>query len=217
MFGGTTMGLSNPVNISETWIWDGHTWRQVHPAQSPPAMNGPVMAYDPALRVIVLFGNGQTWTWDGGTWNQLHPQLSPPAAMDGYQKGLAYHAATQTLMLFGNQSSGGTATSETWTFDGSIWTRHPESTGTAPTGILPSMAADDARGTVVLVDEHGETWIWDGRSWSQKHPSASPPARQQEAMAYDAGRQVVVLFGGYHKPFMADTWTWDGSTWTQRT
>jgi hypothetical protein len=218
MFGGNTVGASGPVDISDTWIWDGRTWRQLHPAQSPPAMNGPVMAYDPALRVIVLFGNGETWTWDGSTWNQLHPQMSPPAAMDGYQKALAYHAATQTLLLFGNQQPlGGTVTSETWTFDGSTWTRHAESSGTAPTGILPSMAADDATGTVVLVDEQGTTWIWDGQSWSQRHPSTSPPPRQQEAMAYDSDRHVVVLFGGYHKPFVADTWTWDGSTWTQRT
>ena len=217
MFGGSSVtGGNAPVGENDTWIWDGRTWRQLHPAQRPPAMNGPVMAYDRALSAIVLFGNGETWTWDGSTWKQLHPQGSP-LAMAGYQKGLAYHAVTQTLLLFGNQVSGGAPISETWTFDGSTWARHPASSGSAPSGILPSMAADDARGTVVLVDEQGETWTWDGRTWSQQHPSSSPPPRAQEVMAYDADRQVVVLFGGYHKPLVADTWIWDGSTWTRRT
>jgi hypothetical protein len=42
----------------------------------------------------------------------------------------------------------------------------------------------------------------------------SIPGRGGHAMAFDAARQRVVLFGGYG---LADTWEWDGATWTQRT
>lgn len=45
---------------------------------------------------------------------------------------------------------------------------------------------------------------------------ASPVARDGAAMAYDAARQRVVLFGGSDgATLFNDTWTWDGNLWTQ--
>jgi hypothetical protein len=42
-----------------------------------------------------------------------------------------------------------------------------------------------------------------------------PPARTSPALAYDASKQVIVMFGGSdHGIAMNDTWTWDGTTWT---
>jgi hypothetical protein len=36
-------------------------------------------------------------------------------------------------------------------------------------------------------------------------------------MAYDLGRQRVVLFGGWNGTSnVSDTWEWDGSNWTRR-
>jgi hypothetical protein len=32
--------------------------------------------------------------------------------------------------------------------------------------------------------------------WSQRTPAVSPPARDRHALAYDAARQRVILFGG---------------------
>src|SRR5947208_1517520 len=44
-----------------------------------------------------------------------------------------------------------------------------------------------------------------------------PPARAGMGMAYDAGREEVVLFGGAGADgtHLGDTWVWDGTTWTQ--
>ncbi|TMB92914.1 MAG: hypothetical protein E6J45_01185 [Chloroflexi bacterium] len=45
--------------------------------------------------------------------------------------------------------------------------------------------------------------------------TAAPSARMGAAMAYDAARETVVLFGGEgSRGALADTWTWDGSGWT---
>ena len=46
---------------------------------------------------------------------------------------------------------------------------------------------------------------------------SSPPARNQQTMAYDPELGVVVLFGGTESngEGFQDTWTWDGTTWTQ--
>jgi hypothetical protein len=42
----------------------------------------------------------------------------------------------------------------------------------------------------------GDTWTWDGSTWTQQHPVPSPSARTDASMAYDAATGTVVLFGG---------------------
>jgi hypothetical protein len=64
-----------------------------------------------------------------------------------------------------------------------------------------------------------DTWEWNGVDWQNVTPASSPPARIGHVMAYDATRNVTVLFGGAADPFappqLTDTWEWDGTTWTQ--
>ncbi|MFN5946387.1 MAG: right-handed parallel beta-helix repeat-containing protein, partial [Phycisphaerae bacterium] len=53
--------------------------------------------------------------------------------------------------------------------------------------------------------------------WAERAPSASPSARRNHAMAFDAARGVTVLFGGFGDiGLVADTWEWNGTDWTQR-
>ncbi|MEZ5966079.1 MAG: hypothetical protein R3F56_19745 [Planctomycetota bacterium] len=64
-----------------------------------------------------------------------------------------------------------------------------------------------------------DTWEWDGVNWTERTPTARPPARSGHALAFDCARRVAVLFGGRDAAGdeFADTWTWDGTTWTQAT
>jgi hypothetical protein len=64
---------------SETWEWDGTSWRRDHPLHQPPARLGPAVQYDSRARRVVLYG-GQTtpvaplsdvWAWDGSDWSLL--------------------------------------------------------------------------------------------------------------------------------------------------
>jgi hypothetical protein len=91
-------------------------------------------------------------------------------------------------------------------------------------GDRPNAAAvfAHARGVTVLFgrgpDATGsypaDTWLYDGSTWTQASPTASPPGRGAHAMAYDFVRNRVVLFGGSGLAgAMDDTWEWDGSTW----
>jgi hypothetical protein len=52
--------------------------------------------------------------------------------------------------------------------------------------------------------------------WVQKQ-DIGPKPRVGHAMAYDASRSRVVLFGGYSSgpELFNDTWEWDGENWTQ--
>lgn len=98
------------------------------------------------------------------------------------------------------------------------------------TGIeFASMAYDIARRRIVLFGglpniQDGsctsDTWEWDGQSWA--HLSGGlPAARLGAAMAYDSGRNRMVLFGGSGDCFgggqlLGDTWERSpDATWTQ--
>jgi len=228
------------VVLGQTWIWNGSTWTQAHPAKSPPALADVSLAYDASSRQVVLFGGrnaqnkvmAQTWTWNGSTWTQAHPAKSPPALAD---VSLAYDASSRQVVLFGGYGQSvsvsgdlaslmtGPPSGQTWTWNGSTWTQaHPAKS--PPPLFGGSTAYDTVTRQVVLfggINNNGligNTWIWNGSTWAQAHPAKSPPARMDASMAYDASSRQVVLFGGstYGGSFLNDTWTWNGSTWTQQ-
>jgi N-acetylneuraminic acid mutarotase len=59
----------------------------------------------------------------------------------------------------------------------------------------------------------GDTWTWDGSSWTDANPSG-PPARSSAAIASLGGK--AVLFGGAGASgALDDTWTWDGASWSK--
>jgi hypothetical protein len=187
------------------------------------------MVYDAANGTVVLFGStshrpDQTWTWDGSTWTRQSPATSPPAQAGA---SMAYDAATRTVVLFGGNNAHGYLHG-TWTWDGSTWTRQSPATS-PPARSDATMAYDAATGTVVLFGGYkydrrlhtlGDTWTWDGSTWTRQSPATSPGARWAASMDYDAATGTVILFGGdHHLPIrhsLADTWAWDGSTWTEQ-
>ncbi|MGD0281882.1 MAG: BACON domain-containing carbohydrate-binding protein [Dissulfurispiraceae bacterium] len=63
-----------------------------------------------------------------------------------------------------------------------------------------------------------DTWGWNGTAWLNKVPAHNPGNRAGHAMAYDAARDQIVLFGGYDYTagaYSDSTWIWNGMDWTQ--
>ena len=134
LFGGCSNNSDTCTYLNDTWTWDGTTWTQQFPAQSPsPRVAN--MAYDAATKNVVLFGGtdsysggllGDTWIWNGvaKTWTQQNPSASPAPRL----APVAYDAATQMVVLFGGgiehpPGSGGTAFGDTWNWNGTAWTQ----------------------------------------------------------------------------------------------
>lgn len=77
----------------------------------------------------------------------------------------------------------------------------------------------------MVVPPYGETtmatWVWSGGAWTRKLPAVSPTALTQTALAYDAARKVVLLFGGTRAgttfPDTNELWSYDGTTWARLT
>lgn len=85
------------------------------------------------------------------------------------------------------------------------------------------MAYDAARGRIMLFGGSDgsvyllDTWQFDGVTWTQVMSRNVPSPRMDAALAYDAARNLAVLFGGRahpNSPF-GDTWEFDGSNWAR--
>src|SRR5262249_21706004 len=79
------------------------------------------------------------------------------------------------------------------------------------------MAYDFARAQVVMfggasggVTALGDTWSWDGSTWTPL-PGTQPPAATRTALAYDYQQQATVQFGGHLS--LGQTWLFDGTSW----
>jgi hypothetical protein len=166
------------------------------------------IAHNTATHEFILFGGwgsrtmDDTWVWRE-RWMQQTPTRHPEPRT---QSAMAYDAERGEVVLFGgiDQVSHRT-TSTSW----AIVVKDPH------TRYLD-------KGGNVLGNEvaYRDTWIWDGRDWTQRDPARMPPARWGHVMAYDAARKQIVLFGGIDdsdRRLLNDTWVWDGSIWEQKT
>jgi hypothetical protein len=217
----TYSGSGNSGYLSETATWDGKNWTPVSTATQPTARRDFGMAYDSVRERVVTYGGNtgssinQTAEWDGTDWTIRSPANNPG---NRTQHAMVYDAARQRVLMYGGQNLN-TNNGQTWEWDGTNWVNKAPST--APSARRsPAMAYDAARQRVVLFGgntgagtptPNGQTWEWDGSNWSQKTPPVAPSARYGHAMAYDAERQRVVLFGG--SAGNDETWEWDGANW----
>jgi hypothetical protein len=74
--------------------------------------------------------------------------------------------------------------------------------------------ANSAYGPIAL----GDTWTWNGTTWTHQSPVHVPPARSFTQMAFDQQTGQLLMFGGVSPAIaadLADTWTWTGSDWHQ--
>jgi hypothetical protein len=199
-------------------------WVQLTPATHPSARSGIAIAYDPVLGRTVLFGGlntGDTWTWNGTNWLQTFPTHTPPSRRT---HGLASRPGSGRLVLFGGWD-GFSDLGDTWEYDGSDWIQlQPAHQPPARHNI--QLTLDPTNGMILLFGGGGgpfsvglgDTWHWDGNDWTQRNPTASPPARFGYAISQDVVRGRVVLWGGHNNMGgvdFTDTWTWDGATWLQ--
>jgi hypothetical protein len=75
------------------------------------------------------------------------------------------------------------------------------------------MADDPARQRVLMFGGNtygtlnGETWQWDGASWTLS-PVPGPTPRHAHSMTYDAARDIIVLYGGSTRSDGGETWLW---------
>jgi hypothetical protein len=207
LFGGIGVGQAA---LQDTWAWNGRTWRQLHTAQAPAygySWQAPQMAYDPISRRVIIYGftedyKPQMWAWNGSDWTQLSTSgfMNPGESI--------YDDGNRLLTVAtGRQPVNGRFVFQTWSWTGSNWAV-VETPFTPAIDSITSSAYDASRGELVVVN--GDTWTWDGFSWSRRHPSKQPPTGY---MAYVPGLREVVSFGDVLSDSDNQSWAWDGKDW----
>ncbi len=210
------------------------TWLQLSPATSPPARHAHAMAYDSVHKQVVLFAGvddagtsvlGDTWVFDGYTWLQRTPAHSPSPR---FWHAMTFDSARGLVVLFGGRSVGAEY-DDVWEWNGTDWTE------VTVVGLSPlarathGMAYDSTRQKHVIFGGYsatyqqslGDTWEYDGAShtWSPQS-FGGPSPRIEIALAFDAARNVTLLYGGRDdsNAYLRDTWTWDGvaGVWTKK-
>ena len=186
-------------------------------------------AYDEVrLRAVELGGAASgviasdTIEWNGNAWVSLaNGYIAPEPRAAG---AAVFDAELGKVMMFGG-NDGASTLADTWLWDGEHWT--DVTTPDAPTPRFGhAMAYDAAHHGVLLFGgladatsgDAGDTWWWDGTSWTQVGTTGDQPwPRSFAAMGYDPVREQVVLYGGAQHGStvtpLDDTWTWDGQQW----
>jgi hypothetical protein len=142
---------------------------------------------------------GSAWAWTA-----VSPTVSPGPLTGA---SAAFDPALGAVVLFGG-STGTTTSAATyeWTMSGTTGNWNAVSTATAPPGVSgAAMTYDPSNtpGTLVLyggTESDGtisnSTYTFDGSTWTQLSPAASPPPLTGAAMAYDPQAGVDIRVGG---------------------
>ncbi|HEY3725498.1 MAG TPA: hypothetical protein VGN59_19260, partial [Acidimicrobiia bacterium] len=108
-------GIDMTGTPTDTWTWDGATWTEQHPRESP-RLSGVAIATDPAQGRVLMFGGNnisafvdETWTWEGTTWLRQPVPTSPPPRVEATMAPDAHGR----VVLFGGLVADGLA-NDTW-------------------------------------------------------------------------------------------------------
>lgn len=205
-------------------------WTNLQPPVSPPYRSMEGLAFDATTGFVVMFGGsdttgllGDTWAFLGSTWLQQAPATSPTARTN---MQLAQSPTAARVVLFGGAVGPGAVDAATWEYDvgATNWIDMTPLLGPSPAARQhANLVYDSQRGRTVLFGGtngtsssfFGDTWEWNGSTWTNTTPPVSPTSRAWHSMTYDSVRGRTVLFGGYNGSQLGDTWEWDGVTWTQ--
>ena len=221
LYGGTT----GPAQY-DTWSWDGVSWTDVTPASGPSAVNpGRSMAYVSTSSTVVLYDQmGQdTWIWDGASWTDATPTTgNPPARRGG---SIVYDESVGRILLVGGEdaSNPGLYLRDTWSWSGREWS-DVTNIAVRPGGRSGGQLIYDSvrRRVLFFGGSFGpsvsnqtyltDLWEWKVGAWRLSTPSGTQPTgRWQFGLAFDGGRDQLVLFGGlrYVAPYevrVDETW-----------
>lgn len=243
MFGGAG---GNSLALDDIWTFDFNslTWERKYSSYQPTARLRHSMVYDSESDVIISFG-GTEVTYENGpmidddvTWaydmNANHwRQMSPITQTEGNEVMMAFDSESNMTIIFGGRDmtpSVRLSKMDTWAYDASTDSYFNMSPIVTPAiKSMGDMVYDSQSDVCVMfggledpmaATPTAETWLYDFNSntWTNASPSAAPPVRYVNRMAYDSKSDRTILFGGYDGSLLlGDTWAYDveSNTWEE--
>jgi hypothetical protein len=233
-----TVGDSHSI----TWTFGHGVWTNVSGSlrTPPPYIGGGGMAYDPAIRAVVLLGeanadyNWQTWAFSADQWTNESTAPAPSAPLtsligwDVTQNALVFVSWNDQQFL-SNRS--GVYCSGTWLYRASGWNRTSLPTP-CDEGLGSVMAFDQGSNEMVLLGTGGSancnaipcnaTWFLGPAGWNYRSLQPNPPMTFPglSSMSYDAADGYLVVYGGRTiqgttTQLTDRTWTYQNATWAE--
>ena len=222
MFGGRSGGRATEVEAT-LWAWDGERWKALA-SDGPTRRSAPVLVCVPGDSSALLYGGyartsiADTWIWRRNAWVRADSGAFPARA----HAAAAYDPVRRTVLLFGGFLDGARApTAETFEWNGREW-RKLDVVG--PGARYAHAMTTDLAGRRILLhggmsgfgDDNqvlGDTWSWDGTSWS-KLADDGPAVAADRSLQTSARGSTTVIGGGAAVGF--GLWDLTGSAWRQR-
>jgi hypothetical protein len=208
-----------------TLIWSGHGWHLAKGSAPTGVVN--FVVFDPDTNQLLALASPDdnasftTWLWTTKGWQRLPGAATVPAFP--YPVGnVTYDGDTRQLLYVGwVPGHDRHFVMEAWT--GRTWVQLHPTLAPSYSLDLDGFAYDSATHQVVLYedpfppkDSVNETWIWNGGSWAEAHPGASPPSTDLSSLGFDPASKQLLLFGGSGvNGALSDTWDWTGKTWVK--
>ena len=192
-------------------------WLPLPTATAPAATLGHRVAYDPASqRTFALFGQPLTGAvsssmWDGANWAPCTTQVTGGGfLLVSRDHALATETSSGGLLMFGGWRPGfGIGGGTPIVLDGT-WRIATSATGVLQFTQLAPATRPAARQGAAMVRTHqgvllfgggavsglaqfGDTWLWNGTTWTPIATPTVPPARLGH-LAFDTSRQVLALY-----------------------
>ncbi|MGB8295883.1 MAG: kelch repeat-containing protein [Polyangia bacterium] len=251
VFGGRpTADNATVMAFQDLWEWNPATgvWTNRAPAGDQPSpREGASMVFDSVRNNLVIYGGRmltrdgyidypELWEWNPATGAFSNRSSSSKGPGNRSDQAMVFEKSTGKVLLFGNSTTDGVS-GDTWEWDPAQgkWTQLTPAS--APSARSDSALVWDSQRNVAVLfggmeQAQGglsgvpkqDTWEWDPatQNWTNRTIAGpTPSARYGHAMAYDPGRGVTVLVGGWDIDTgnaLADVWEWEPTTgaWTQR-
>lgn len=210
-------GRAQTTDLNDTWVYANNDWSQITTSDAPSPRSLPGAAYDRVRDRVVLFGgalttiaptNGaqtvtnyyDTWEFDGTNWTRVSdngPNVVRPLLVFD-------EAHNQTLMIAEDVNFAPAM----YAYDAAAHVWNEIKPATMPPCVNQSgVAYERSGGTVLLVGgvcvtptfsspTVEDAWRWDGTTWTKVTTKISIVRVSNQAIAYDAARNVTNEFGG---------------------
>ena len=239
-------GFGSSDRLGDTWTYDieENQWTRLSTETRPPNRSDAAITYDPENEIVVMFGGyglnddimDDTWVFEFSEmdWIEMDPSNRP---LEQYGGQMVYDSANGMLLMYPghwNLMSGDTMVSHG--YGGQIWVYSYEEDNWTELETSPkprgrywfSLAYDSSDGVLVLFggsvgggNQVSDTWKYDysTNTWTEIETQTHPANRANSYMAYDASRDIIVLFGGslFGQVTYDDTWILDmeSGSWSE--
>lgn len=203
--------------LTDTWEWDGTDWS----LSATSGLQGHGFAelfYDSQMHHVIGLDDF-IWQWDGTTWTRVATVTSPRLLA-----AASYDSDRSRYVVFGGIDSSA-VTNDAWEWNRVSWVQRTG--GPSPGPRYGQISAYDAVRKVTVVfggvkslsslQFWGDTWTWDGTSWSERFGATAPASRAFHTMVYDSDHALVLVIGGMSSTgsALSDVWAWNGTSWAQ--